>query len=63
HGGMGGTPRQKPNNVPATDLIDEGASEEFYNETTAISYKQDEDVSKTIWNDCQIFLRNHGFVQ
>lgn len=63
HGGMGGTPWQKPYDKKLDDLIDEGASEEFYNETTAITYRQDADVSKTIWNDCQIFLRNHGFVQ
>ncbi|CAN5282375.1 hypothetical protein BH10ACI1_BH10ACI1_21330 [soil metagenome] len=62
HGGMGGTPWQRPANVPATTLIDEGASEAFFNETTAISYQQDEDVSKQVWNYSQIFMRTHRFI-
>ncbi len=62
HGGMGGTPWQKPYDKQMTDLIDEGASEEFYNKTTAVTYQQDADVSRGIWNDCQIFLRNHRFI-
>jgi len=62
HGGMGGTPWKRPPTTPATDLIDEGASEEFWNETTAISYQQDENVSKDVWNYCQVFLKTHRFI-
>lgn len=62
HGGMGGVPWTRPRDKKATDLIDEGASEEMWNETTAISYQQDEEVSKQVWNYCQIFLKKHRFI-
>lgn len=62
HGGMGGTPWDKPRDKAWTDLIDEGALEQPYNATTAISYQQDRDVSARIWNDCQPFFRQYGFI-
>ncbi len=62
HGGMGGTPWVKPRDKMWTDLIDEGALEQPYNATTAISYQKDQDVSERIWSHCQIFMRDYGFV-
>lgn len=62
HGGMGGTPWVRPRDKKPSDLIDEGASEEFYNKTTAITYQQDEDVSKFVWNYCQNFMKSHQFI-
>ncbi|MGI8543719.1 MAG: hypothetical protein ACR2MD_09620 [Aridibacter sp.] len=58
HGGMGGTPNKPDRDESWTDLIDEGA---FIRETN-ISYQQDKNVSERIWNDCQVFFRQHGFV-
>jgi hypothetical protein len=62
HGGMGGTPWQKPFDKKITDLIDEGFSEQWFNDTTAISYQQDAKVSKDVWNYCQPFMRKHKFI-
>ena len=62
HGGMGGTPWERPHDKKPTDLIDEGASEQFYNSTTAISYQQDANVSRDVWAYCQPFIHTHRFI-
>jgi len=58
HGGMGGTPWKVPNGGSPTDFIDEG----FPDGMTKITYKQDEFVSKTVWNFVKPFLKTHGFI-
>jgi len=62
HGGMGGTPWARPSDAQPGDLIDEGAIEQWYNSTTAISYEQDARVSGEVWAFCQGFIRTHGFM-
>lgn len=62
HGGMGGTPWARPADKQPGDLIDEGAIEQPYNATTAISYDQDARVSGEVWTFCQGFIRTHGFM-
>lgn len=62
HGGMGGTPWTRPADKQPGDLIDEGAIEQPYNRTTAISYEQDARVSNEVWTFCQGFIRTHGFM-
>lgn len=62
HGGMGGTPWEKPREANWNDLIDEGASEQLYNRTTAVSYQQDRDVSRQVWDYVQPFIHTHGFL-
>lgn len=61
HGGMGGTPWQIPEGGNGNDLIDEGAIEQPYNRTTAISYNEDARVSGEVWQFAQGFIRTHGF--
>ena len=62
HGGMGGCPWAKPSDKLWSDLIDEGALEQRYNATTAISYAKDARISGEVWAFCQTFMRRHGFV-
>ncbi len=58
HGGMGGTPWTVPRGKLPTDLIDEGGVDGM----TTISYRQDAFVSQRVWNFCQPFMRDHGYI-
>lgn len=62
HGGMGGTPWERPADKKPSDLIDEGAMEQIYNSTTAVSYEQDARVSGEVWTFAQGFIRTHNFM-
>ena len=70
HGGMGGCPWAKPADKKGTDFIDEGAAEAFFSPvrhgpvwsyTTNVTYDQDVNVSKMVWQDVQAFLNAHNF--
>ncbi|NOT48689.1 MAG: hypothetical protein HOP17_13185 [Acidobacteria bacterium] len=59
HGGMGGCPWTLGPGQRPTDLIDEG----FPDGMTRITFAGDAAVSSQVWNQCQPFLRTHGFIQ
>lgn len=57
HGGMGGCPWTRPQNVKGTALIDEGGVDGM----TKISYDEDRRVSDHIWGFIQPFCTKFGF--
>ena len=57
HGGMGGVPWTSGDGNAPTDFIDEGGTDGM----TAITYRQDEFVSKQVWAFVQRFLIEQGF--
>ena len=58
HGGMGGTPWQRPADKQPSDFIDEG----FPDGMTKITFAQDEQVSRQVWSFVQPFCRTQGFI-
>ena len=58
HGGMGGAPWLPKAGQSPLDFIDE----EYYDGMTEITFRQDAFVSNQIWQDCQKFMAQYGFL-
>ena len=57
HGGMGGCPWKPDDGQSMSDIIDEGGVDG----KTAVTYREDENVSKQVWSYVQEFLGTHGY--
>jgi hypothetical protein len=71
HGGMGGCPWEVPPGGNENDFVDEGAGEAWFSPVrngpvweyhTNVTYAQDKNVSKTVWNDVYGYLTQYGFM-